>query len=315
VSYSVRPLRFSAKNVQRRQRRADACRRQTGIEDERARAVHQVRHDSGRSENGAALAAQRLGQGHRRDHVVGSGQPLRSQQSTAARSAHAKRVRLVHHQHRASPAAHLVQRPQRSQIAIDTIHRIGHDQRALLAALGQHPVHRGDVVVRHHGDPRPRQPARVHQRGVIRGVGHDQRASPRQRRQHTEVRRVSGGEHQCSFGTAEVGEFSLERRMQLDRTGDQPGAGRPGPPGLHGVDRRGHDPWIAREPEVVVARQIEQAVVRPSRPQLATQTCGPPHIRVRVEPGQGALVRNLQVELLHRVRRPYPAPPAAARTT
>ena len=70
--------------------------------------------------------------------------------------------------------AHGMQRAQRGGVAVHAVDALHHHQRPLLVPGGEHRVHRGGVVVRHHRDPGPGQPAGVDDRRVVRRVGDDE---------------------------------------------------------------------------------------------------------------------------------------------
>ena len=108
--------------------------------------------------------------------------PCSASEPAAARPDHPEPVRLVHHQQRAAGAAHRVQLAQRCERAVDGVHAVGDDQRALLGAGGEQRVDGGGVVARGDGDAGAGEPARVDERGVVGRVGDDQRAAGRRAR-------------------------------------------------------------------------------------------------------------------------------------
>ena len=85
LMHGLGPPRLVGQHPQGGQRRTDRGRRQSGVEDERAGGVDQVVTHGRRAEHHAALAAQRLRQRRRHDHVGRTGQADLVQQPPAAR--------------------------------------------------------------------------------------------------------------------------------------------------------------------------------------------------------------------------------------
>ena len=83
--------------------------------------------------------------------------------------------------------AHRVQLAQRGERAVDGVHAVGDDQRALLGAGGEQRVDGGGVVARGDGDAGAGEPAGVDERGVVGRVGDDQRAGAGERGDDAEV--------------------------------------------------------------------------------------------------------------------------------
>ena len=128
------------------------------------------------------------------------------------------------------------------------------------SAFGEHRGHRLDLAVRRDGDPGARQTARVHDRGVVQRVGDHQVTRTGQGGDRAEVGQVAGGEDQPRLGTGEVRQLGLQLGVQLGGTGHQSGTGRSRAPGLRRGRGRGYYLRVARQTQVVVARQVEQAV-------------------------------------------------------
>ena len=123
----------------------------------------------------------------------------------------------------------------------------------------------------HDGHVGAAEPDGVDQRGVHVGVGDDQALAVDERGDRRQVGVVAGRQHEGRGLAEEAGEVGLELGVQRQGAGDQPrgaGAGAPGPCCFGG---RGDDGRVAREAEVVVAGQVERAVVGRSRPQAASQ--------------------------------------------
>ena len=92
----------SARSTRRAPRAAPAAGRgEPGVEDERARHVDQVLDHGVGGHDRAALAAERLRQGHGADHVGRPGKAGLVHQAAPARAADAEAVRLVDDQQRA----------------------------------------------------------------------------------------------------------------------------------------------------------------------------------------------------------------------
>jgi hypothetical protein len=149
-----------------------------------------------------------------------------------------------------------------------------------LLTSSQRPLHAVDVAVLHHREPRPRQPAGIDQGGVVALVGDDEDARPSECADGRQIGEVSGGEDKGVRGTEERGETLFEIGMERGGAGDQPRTGRARPPHERGSRRRRDNPRIAGQPEVVVAREVDEAVAagRPW-PQLARDTVERPQLR------------------------------------
>ena len=182
------------------------------------------------------------------------------EQSPSARPDHPEPVRFVDDQQRAAGPAHRVQLAERGERAVDGVHAVGDDERALLCAGGEQRVDGGRVVARGHGDAGPGEPAGVDERGVVGRIRDDERARPGERGDDAEVGEVAGGEHEGRRGAEERGELVLQLGVQRRRPGDEAGPGRARAPGAGRRDRALEDPRVGGQAEVVVAREVEQAV-------------------------------------------------------
>ena len=135
--------------------RPDGSRREAGVEDEGARGVDEVAAQRGRSEDGAALAAQRLGQGERRHDVGLTGQADGGAGTCTGRTDHTEGVRFVDEQDRAVAAYRLVQCRQGREVAVHREDRVSDDQGPLLGASGEDGLHCRGVGVWDHLHPGP----------------------------------------------------------------------------------------------------------------------------------------------------------------
>ena len=192
-----------------------------------------------RPEHHAALAAQRLGQRRGHHHVGRTGQADLVQQPAPAAPAHAEAVRLVDDQQRAVAPAHVVQRRAAGRATPSALNTESVTTTARSSSrAAQRGLDGGDVAVRRHHHPGPRQPAGVDQRRVGERVGHQQRSRPGQRDHRAEVGGVARGEHQRRLGADEIGQRGLEAFVQFGVAGDQPRSGRAGAPGAQRLRRR-----------------------------------------------------------------------------
>ncbi len=100
-SHVVGECGSGGQQLERRQRGAGAGRGESGVENERAGGVDQMRTDRCRAEHRSTLAAQGLGQRHGGHHIRLAGQSDVRERSPAARADDAETVRVVDEQQRA----------------------------------------------------------------------------------------------------------------------------------------------------------------------------------------------------------------------
>jgi hypothetical protein len=164
-------------------------RRESGVEDERARGVDQVLDHRWVGKDGPALAPRDF------DSVTvstTSGSPAMPARCAAPRPpapTTPSEWGLVDDEQRSVPTADRVQVLQGRQVAVDREHRIGHDERRHVRHRRENRVHGRHVVVPHDMRRRPRQPARVDDRGMVERVRDDHAARRRQRGDHGQVAR------------------------------------------------------------------------------------------------------------------------------
>ncbi len=208
-------------------------------------------------EHHAALAAERLGQ-RRRHHHVGRTRQAELVQQAAAAATHAQPVRLVDDaaarggggtRRATRGAGPAVPSALNTESVITTARSSSRD--------AQRGIDGGDVAVRRHHHPGPRQPAGVDQGGVRVGVGHQQRTRTRQPDDSAQVGGVPRGEHQARCGADELGELGLEFLVQLGVAGDQARTGGAGAPGAQRRDTAVDDVGMLGQTEVVVGRQVQ----------------------------------------------------------
>ncbi len=239
----------------------------------------------GRAEDGPALAAERLGQRDRHDDVVGARESRRVRGAAAAVTEDTEAVGVVDHQPRAVRPARLGEPGQRGRVAVDGEDRVGHDDRRAL--VGPQCLAYGvRFGVRDDLGAATGQPAAVDQRGVVAGVGDDERAVRRQRGDRGEVGRVARGEDERRLEAAELGQLAFQLVMEFRRAGDQPGAGGAAAPGPRGPRRALGDLGVAGQAQVVVARQIQQRRLRGPRTQRPYQAGAAAQLGLLVDPGE-----------------------------
>lgn len=193
---------------------------------------------------------------------------------------------------------------------------------AVVAGRGGEPgercrvaVHREDRVADHHGGPGvpgerladgvgvgvrhdlgagPGQPAAVDQRGVVGGVGDQQRARRGEGGDRCEVGGVAGGQHQRGFEAGEAGQLRFEFRVQLGAAGDQPGPGGAGAPAQASVRAGPGDLRMPAQSEVVVAREVQQRRLLRPGPQFAVQPGGGADGELHRDPAEGTVRRGVR---------------------
>ena len=190
--------------------------------------------------------------------------------ATAALGAHdADPVRIVDDEPRIMRACRCGERRQRCEVAIHAEHAVGDDERA--AALRRRSG-RMDIEQRaRRGCIRMRVPEvaraahetrRVDQRGVVEPVGEQQIALVGERGEHAEVRHVAGGEDHRACTTGELGELTLQRLMFGAVPADEVRSAGTRPVPLRRLGHRRGDGGVAGETEVIVAAEVDAAVLR-----------------------------------------------------
>ena len=168
--------------------------------------------------------------------------------SAPTRSAHAERMGLVDQQGRPMCPGDRVEVGDRCDLAVDAVHRIGHDQRASPPTCGQSRRNTGDVAAIDDDDPGPRQPASVDQRGVGPGVADDEVAAPDKCGDGAEVGEVSRREAESGTEAGEVGQVRFKGRVALRGARHQSRPGRSGAEVGEGTGSPGDDAGSADRP-------------------------------------------------------------------
>ncbi len=251
-----------------------------------------------RAEHHPALAAQRLGERGRDDHVVGSGETGRLGRAPAAVAQHPEPMGVVHDQARPVLPARLRQRGQRCRVAVDGEDRIGDDDRRS-PVRGERLAHRLRIGVPDHLPGPPGQSAAVDEGGVVARVGDDQGVVRAQRGDRGQVRRVAGREDQCGLEAAEVRQLPLQLGVQLGGAGDEPGAGGTAAPPTGGRGGPLDDLGVVGQTQVVVARQVHQRRVGGARAQGPYESGAAARLGLLVDPAErhgssGAFVGSAQ---------------------
>src|SRR5215469_3174239 len=115
---------------------------------------------------------------------------------------------------------------------------------------------------------RTREPRAIDERGVAEPIEHHALTASGERGDDGEVRHVAGGEEQRTLAVREGGELLLEPCMLGAVAGDEVRGTAAGAP-LRGALRHGaRERRVAREPEVVVAREVDElaAALESQRP-------------------------------------------------
>jgi hypothetical protein len=204
----------------------------------------------------AAVGAERLAE-RAGDDVDRSLQPGLGDGAAPARAERAERLRLVHQHARVVAVRELDDLRQRRDVAVESEHAVGGDQRAAAVGLVQPPgeVLGVGVAVREH--VRPRQPAAVGDRRVCELVVENDLAPARERGDHAEVGERAGPEHDRGVGSREAREALLEPPVQGHGAGGHPGGAGADAPAHRRVRRGLPHPRMVGEPKAVAGAQHE----------------------------------------------------------
>ena len=123
------------------------------------------------------------------------------------------------------------------------------------------PPRRVDILVRKHLDRRAAQPAAVDDAGVVQFVRDDHVVFRQNRRDRARVGGEAALEHDDRLHLLELGEPALELDVELHRAGD--GANRPRTNAelLDRRQRRGPQPRMRRQTEIVVRGEVDDGAV------------------------------------------------------
>src|SRR5215831_21391392 len=110
------------------------------------------------------------------------------------------------------------------------------------------------VRVAHQG--RAREPRAIDERGVTEPIEHHTLAASGERADDGEVRHVAGREEQRALALREGGELLLEARMLYAVAGDEVRGAAAGARVCGGLGHGACQGRVARESEVVVAREV-----------------------------------------------------------
>ena len=174
-------------------------------------------------------------------------------------------MRLVHHQNRLEPLARIGDLLEWRQVAIhreDRIRRHQDTPGALLPSPPHRRFQRRNVTVRVDLGARPREPAAVHQAGVVQRVREHDVLGSCEGRHHAAVGRVAGVEEHRPLGAFESGQFLLERVMREVVAADKPAGARAGAPLRRAFGEGVADGGMRGEPQVVVRAEVDEALSR-----------------------------------------------------
>ncbi len=258
-----------AHDAQRTPRRRRDRRRQRGRVDVAARALDQELDDVLVTGDEGAEAAERLAEGADQHRHIARGEPEMLAATAAGGPHHADAVRVVDHEPGVVRAGRCGERRQRREVAVHAEHAVRDDERA--AALGRRSG-RVDIEQRARCGcvrmwiPQVARAAhearRVDERGVVELVGEQQVALVGERGEHAEVRHVAGGEDHRACTTGELGELPLQRLMFGAVPADEVRSAGTRPVPLRRLGHRRGDGGVAGETEVIVAAEVDAAVLR-----------------------------------------------------
>ena len=187
--------------------------------------------------------------------------------AAAGRTDDPEAVRVIDHQPGAVGSRGIRERGQRGEVAIHTEHPIGDEERT--GSLRSVSVVRCERCAGGCGIAvrialqvsAAHQPGGVDQRGMVQLVAEQQVVATGECTEHPEVRHIAGGEHQGTGTTGELSEFTLESLVFGAVSADEvrgPGARTVA---LRRFSHRSGDPRVAGEAEIVVAAEIDAAVL------------------------------------------------------
>jgi hypothetical protein len=107
-------------------------------------------------------------------------------------------------------------------------------------------------------DLRAAEPAPVNDRGMVQCVAENLITFAHQRRNDSQIRKVSRREHQCGFFLLKACEPGFQPFMDLQVATDQSGATRRSMKLLDCSLRRRLDPRMGSQPEIIVAGEVHQ---------------------------------------------------------
>ena len=196
----------------------------------------------------------------------------------------AEAVRLVDEQHGVVLLGQGQQAGERGFVAQDAVEGFDGDQCARFRPVGQQPAGVLHAVVGERFGAGAAEPETVDHRGVAVFIRDDQGPGAAERRDHTDVGQIAGGEHQRRLHPGQHGQFLLEVQMQPGGSGHQ-ARGR----GARAPQRRGRrsclgNPRVRREAQVVVAGQVDELFVRGAGERAADQAPAVPDRGLPLEP-------------------------------
>jgi hypothetical protein len=181
--------------------------------------------------------------------------------AAAAGTDDADAVGVVDHDARLVALRDLDQLRQWREVAAHAVDAVDSDETGLLLnGLGERLVERRHVVVQEADHLAVRQLAAVVDRGVVGLVHEDGRVARGERGDGTEVGLVARREGETGLLAEEAGEELLEALVELGRAVEQARAGHRGAVLLDGVAGGLDDARMARQAEVVVGAEHEDAL-------------------------------------------------------
>src|SRR5512143_3684966 len=174
----------------------------------------------------------------------------------------ADRVRIVDHHERAVAIGQVAYRPQVRDGPVHREDAVGGDQlgaRARGVGLAELRLEVRHVVVAVAIALRLAEPDAVDDARVVELVADDGVLLPEQRLEETAVRVEAARVEDRRVGAEERGERALERRVDALRPADEAYRREAEAPPREAVARRGDEPRVVREPQVVVRAEVEHA--------------------------------------------------------
>lgn len=235
--------------------------REPRVVDERPGRVDEVMAHEGVGEHRTSLCRKGFRQGGRDDDVGAPRESEGRDEPLAAPSDDADTVGLVDEQGCTGGLDHGHEVGERGGVAEDAVDGLDDDEHPRGAGRGDELGDVGDVVVARDDDASAREAGGVDEGGVDVGVGHDGRAGVGEGGDGREVGVVARGQHERRCRPGQRRELGLQALVDRQGAADQPR--RPGPAAVlaHRGDGAVDDERVLKQPEVVVAGEVEQAVV------------------------------------------------------
>ncbi len=251
---ALHPLGAFGEQLQSRRCSRHRRGRRSGREDERAGGVDQEVGQLPRAADVGAVAAERLAQGPD-DQVDLARQAAGGHRAPAPGPETAGGVGLIDHQPAAMAPRQGRQLPQRRDVPVHGEDAVGDDQCTPARRAAHSPFEVVGVTMPVDEGLGAGEAAAVDDAGVVELVGEDDLTAARQRGDRAGVGQVAGAEEQRGLRALELGQPSLQLRVDRHRAGDQARRARAGSQRQGGIGGRAPQPRVVGQSEVVVGAE------------------------------------------------------------